>query len=76
MSMPELEQPTVAVSTLRKFTEKLAMMNPDTKITLEMVMVALFPYVYTNIEEYAKKCYTAGYLQGKEESEHENKGNK
>jgi len=76
MSMPEFEQPTVQVSTLRKLTEKVAMMNPEAEITFEMVMVALFPHVYVNIKEYAKNCYTAGYLQGKEESKHENKRNK
>ena len=67
--------PTVPVKQLRKLVNKTALLTDDTPITLELVLTALFPKVYFNIQEYGKDCFTAGYLQAKKEIENEDKGN-
>lgn len=56
--------PQVPVSQLRKLVQKTQMLEDDTPISFELVMTALFPTVYQNIQKYSNDCYTSGYLQG------------
>lgn len=69
------EMPTIPISRLRKVVEKTALLPDDRRITLEFVLVALFPTVWKNIEKYAKDCYTSGYKQGLEDGRNESKRN-
>ena len=75
----ELDNVLVPVSQLRKITEKTKLLAPDAKISLEFVLMALFPTVWNNVMKYGNDCYTQGYIQGlndgKELKEDEDKGN-
>lgn len=62
----------IPLAQLRKVTDKLSELPDDTPISLEFVLTALFPSVWENIQQYSNDCYTAGYIQGRNESKNEN----
>lgn len=69
MDLPNIDKsmPTVPVAQLRKLTNKLKDYSDDTQITFQLVLTALFPTVWSNIQKYSNDCYMKGYLQGKNE---------
>lgn len=56
-----------------KMAKSINNLSPDTKVSLEFVLTALFPTVWHNIQEEMKKQYTQGYLEGLNEK-NSNKG--
>jgi len=56
---------------LRKIVKKLDKFDDNTDITFEFLLTALFPSVWSNIQEEMRNQYTRGYLQGKEDSKNE-----
>ena len=66
--------PEVPVSRLRVLTEKTKDLQPSQKITLQLVLTALFPTVWKNIEKYCNDCYMNGYLHGLKDGKNENQG--
>jgi len=60
---------TVPLGILRKLTHKLDEYHDDFEVSFEMVMVALFPNVWKNIQKYGSDCHIRGYLEAKEEYE-------
>lgn len=56
--------PEVPIRKLRRLVEKTKNLDDESGITLQFVLMNLFPVVWNNIEKYAKDCYTNGYLQG------------
>ena len=72
--MKEEYMPIAPLSQLRKITNKLESFSDDAAISLEFVLVSLFPTAWDNIKAYGKDCYTQGYLAGLKEGKNENKG--
>lgn len=63
----------ITVAQLRKFYKKFKNYPDDTPISFETLMVAFFPKMFDNIMNYARQCYTNGYMQGfMEEKKDEN----
>ena len=56
---------------LRKIVKKLNKLDDNADITFEFLLTALFPSVWSSIQEEMRKQYTCGYLQGKEDSKNE-----
>ena len=56
---------------LRKIVKKLNKLDDNADITFEFLLTALFPSVWSSIQEEMRKQYTRGYLQGKEDSKNE-----
>ena len=56
---------------LRKTVKKLNKLDDNADITFEFLLTALFPSVWSSIQEEMRKQYTRGYLQGKEDSKNE-----
>lgn len=56
---------------LRKIVKKLNKLDDNTDVTFEFLLTALFPSVWSSIQEEMRKQYTRGYLQGKEDSKNE-----
>lgn len=56
---------------LRKIVKNLNKLDDNTDITFEFLLTALFPSVWSSIQEEMRKQYTRGYLQGKEDSKNE-----
>lgn len=69
------KMPCVPLSQLRKLTKKTENLPEDTDITLELVLTALFPTVWTNIQLAMNDHYTQGYLAGREDERNAHKGN-
>ena len=67
----EKRLPTATVGDLRKLLNKLGPCKDETQITLEFVLVGLFPNVWNNVMAYGNDCYTKGYLQGLKDSSNE-----
>lgn len=59
------------VGQLRKIVKKLNKLDDNADITFEFLLTALFPSVWSSIQEEMRKQYTRGYLQGKEDSKNE-----
>ena len=68
------KMPTCPLSRIRKLNDKTQLMNDDTEISLELVLTACFPTVWTNIQRALNDQYTQGYLAGLKEA-NENQGN-
>lgn len=64
--------PTVPLKRVLVFAKRLEQLTPETPITLELVLTALFPTVWENIKKYASDCYTNGYIQGLNDAKNEN----
>lgn len=64
--------PEVPVRQLRKLVSRMENLKDDDKISLELVLTALFPSVWKNIQKYSNDCYTSGYLAGLKEGKNEN----
>lgn len=64
--------PEVPVRQLRKLVNRMENLKDDDKISLELVLTALFPSVWKNIQKYSNDCYTSGYLAGLKEGKNEN----
>ena len=64
--------PTTTVGTLRKMVNKLGPCNDDAQLTMEFILVGLFPTAWSNVQKYGSDCYTKGYLQGLKDSKNEN----
>ena len=45
--------------------------SDNADVTFEFLLTALFPSVWSSIQEEMRKQYTRGYLQGKEDSKNE-----
>jgi hypothetical protein len=56
---------------LRKIVKKLNKLDDNADVTFEFLLTALFPSVWSSIQEEMRKQYTRGYLQGKEDSKNE-----
>lgn len=56
---------------LRKIVKKLNKLDDNADITFEFLLTALFPSVWSSIQEEMRNQYTRGYLQGKEDSKNE-----
>lgn len=56
---------------LRKIVKNLNKLDDNADITFEFLLTALFPSVWSSIQEEMRKQYTRGYLQGKEDSKNE-----
>ena len=61
--------PTVPLLQLRKLTNGLKEHDDNTEISLQLVLTALFPTVWKNIQKYSNDCYTSGYLAGLKEGQ-------
>lgn len=61
--------PTVQLASIRKMVDKLKDHEDTTELSLEFVLVALFPNVWKNIQKYGNDCYTRGYIRGLKENE-------
>lgn len=66
--------PSVPVKRIRMLNKKLENLDGNEKITLQFILLFLFPSVWNNIKKYSDDCYTSGYLKGLEEGRNENKG--
>lgn len=66
--------PAVPVKRVHMLSEKLKALDDNERISLQFVLLFLFPNVWKNIEKYSNDCYTSGYLKGLEEGKNENKG--
>ena len=66
-----IKVPKKRIMSMAKAVEQF---SDDTPISFEYVLMALFPSVWTNIQEALKDAYTKGYIQGKEEGRNEAKG--
>lgn len=66
---------SITLAQLRKFYKKFKNYADDTPISFEMLMVAFFPTMFNNIQEFGTKKYIKGYNQGLEDAKNENKGN-
>lgn len=64
--------PTTTVGALRKMVNKLGPCNDDAQLTMEFILVGLFPTAWSNVQKYGSDCYTKGYLQGLKDSKNEN----
>ena len=64
--------PTVPVKQLRLLVNKTKDLALNEPISLQLVLTALFPTVWNNIQEYCNDCYTSGYLQGLSDAKNEN----
>lgn len=74
--IPPIEnEPTVPLKQLRKVVKNLNHLDDSAKINFTFLMTALFPTVWYNIQEYAKRCYTQGYRQAIEENKKNNENN-
>ena len=51
---------------------KLGPCNDDAQLTMEFILVGLFPTAWSNVQKYGSDCYTKGYLQGLKDSKNEN----
>lgn len=69
------DMPTVTVGKVRKLVDKIAELTDEDTVTLEFILVGLFPTVWNNIKKYASDCYTSGYLAGLKDGKNENQGN-
>ena len=70
----EVESITVPLSQLRHFTDRMSQFNDDMPITLELVLTALFPTVWKNIQKWGCDQFMAGYFQGRKDEKDEDKG--
>lgn len=61
--------PTVQLASLRKVVERLKDQEDTFELSLEFVLVALFPNVWKNVQKYGNDCYTRGYIRGLKENE-------
>lgn len=64
--------PTVPVKQLRLLTNKTKELDSKEPLSLQLVLTALFPTVWNNIQKYCNDCYTSGYLQGLSDAKNEN----
>ena len=65
--------PTCKLSQLRKIYTKTLMLEDSTDISLEFVLVGLFPTVWNNVQQALTDQYAKGYLDGLKESKDESK---
>ena len=56
---------------IRKIVKKMDKHPDNADVTFEFLLTALFPSVWSSIQEEMRKQYTRGYLQGKEDSKNE-----
>jgi hypothetical protein len=63
--------PSVPLHKVLTLSKRLEKLSPETPITLELILTALFPTVWDNIKKYATDCYTNGYLQGLKDAKNE-----
>ena len=64
--------PEVPAKDVRHLVEVIKNMDDNDPVTLQFLLVALFPNVWNNIKQYATDCYTNGYIQGLEDAKNEN----
>ena len=56
--------PTVPMKRIRHLTETLRDVHDDTPISFQLVLTALFPTIWQNIERTMNDKYTEGFLEG------------
>ena len=59
----------VELGRLRRILDKFINEPDETKITFEFVMAALFPSIFSNVQNTINQAYTAGYIQATLENE-------
>ena len=52
----ETKSPTVPMGVFRKLYSKLEQYSDDTQLTLELILTALFPTVWNNIQRQMNDC--------------------
>ena len=67
--------PTTTILKYENLYNRIKSWDKDTPLSLQIVLTALFPTVWKNIESYMKDCYTEGYIQGREDEKNEGKRN-
>ena len=66
----EIETVKVPKSRITKLAQAVEHLEDDTPISIEYVLMALFPSVWENMQQSLKNAYTKGYLEGLKENEH------
>ena len=58
---------TVPKHQVMRMVKGISLLPDDAPITFEYVLTALFPTVFSNIQDALKELFTQGYLQGLKE---------
>lgn len=66
----EIETVKVPKSRITKLAQAVEHLEDDAPISIEYVLMALFPSVWENMQQSLKNAYTKGYLEGLKENEH------
>ncbi|MBQ6629827.1 MAG: hypothetical protein IJH65_13560 [Methanobrevibacter sp.] len=66
----EIETVKVPKSRITKLAQAVEHLEDDAPVSIEYVLMALFPSVWENMQQSLKNAYTKGYLEGLKENEH------
>ena len=66
----EIETVKVPKSRITKLAQTVEHLEDDAPVSIEYVLMALFPSVWENMQQSLKTAYTKGYLEGLKENEH------
>ncbi len=69
------EMPSITLQSVRRFVKALADQPDDFDLSLEFVLTAFFPDVWTRITKYTNDCYMQGFMDGRKEAVNANQGN-